>query len=515
MPVTQELLAQINDYEKKGYSPAEITAGLKQSPKYKDIADQITAYEGQQETPDRILAGIKASPTASSAATPDTSRWKQIGERIGGDIKEATGNILPSAGRFAANIGTALTRPQQTVETMGNIAAGGVERGMDVITGKKEGAGEEEPVFDAFIKAITDRYGGWDKLERTMVTDPVGFLADVSTLLSGGATIAESAGLEGIAAVAKTGASFTNPISLATKGIAAGANKIAQTGLPESIYARTMKIPPGSLRDTERANVLKTLVRDEKLPLGKGAVDRMSSTIKTLDNGISTAIENASQKGETVEVSKLVKALDNMKNSKEIRRRLDAPAAVKAIDKTKQNILDHSFNQSGQLSLSDAHNLKKGIYEEIQAYYLKQQKPETGRIGVRNEMDARAMAETAKTLRQEVLNNSEIPDSIRKDMQREAGLMNARKWVERATNRGGNLDPVGLSGMLFGVLVDGGIPGAAAWRIATSQPVMSRLAIALGKSSRTGISTTKPIVLYQAGRATGLSNQKGLENETE
>ena len=88
--------------------------------------------------------------------------------------------------------------------------------------------------------------------------------------------------------------------------------------------------------------------------------------------------------------------------------------------------------------------------------------------------------------------------------------MNARKWVERATNRGGNLDPISLSGMLFGVLAEKGIPGAAAWRIAVSQPVMSRFAIWLGSGSEKLSLLEKAAMLgtigmYQAGRTAGPS----------
>ena len=54
----------------------------------------------------------------------------------------------------------------------------------------------------------------------------------------------------------------------------------------------------------------------------------MNKTIGALETGITSAIDTASQNGETV-ASTLVRALDKFKNSQEIMRCLDAPAAVR------------------------------------------------------------------------------------------------------------------------------------------------------------------------------------------
>ena len=46
------------------------------------------------------------------------------------------------------------------------------------------------PTTQAFAKALEDRYGSMDAVRRTGVTDPLGFLGDVSMILSGGGTAA-------------------------------------------------------------------------------------------------------------------------------------------------------------------------------------------------------------------------------------------------------------------------------------------------------------------------------------
>ena len=91
-----------------------------------------------------------------------------------------------------------------------------------------------------------------------------------------------------------------------------------------------------------------------------------------------------------------------------------------------------------------------------------------------------AKSRAASAIREAILSHPDIPQSVAKNLSREAGLANARKWVERATNRGGNLDPISLDGIVFGMLIEGGLPGTVAYRIAKSQPVMSRLGIRMG-----------------------------------
>lgn len=318
-------------------------------------------------------------------------------------------------------------------------------------------------------------------------------------------------------------------------GIRTGANLLSKTSLPESIYARTMKMPPGSLSDPERAKVLNTLVREEQLPLGSKTISKINNTVGELETNITTAIDKATGYGEQVSVSNILNNLDTLKFT--YANRPDPDKYYRAIDAVKRDMIEHDFNNrikktrtvqtqssildqsgnpfaldkeitefvpTGYINTNKAHDLKKGIYNEIQSYYMKQQKPETGRIGIRNDVDAAAKANVARTIRKEILDSVEIPQSIKLQMKREAGLMNARKWVERATNRGGNLDPVSLSGMMFGVLVEKGLPATAAWRIATSQPVMSRIAIKLGKTRNTGFSNLLP---FATSTIEGMENQ--------
>jgi hypothetical protein len=62
MPITPELLGQIQEYEKQGYTSDEITSGLLGSKNYSDVASQIVNYQKQGYSPIEIVSGIKSSP---------------------------------------------------------------------------------------------------------------------------------------------------------------------------------------------------------------------------------------------------------------------------------------------------------------------------------------------------------------------------------------------------------------------------------------------------------------------
>jgi hypothetical protein len=117
---------------------------------------------------------------------------------------EAIPSAPASAVQFGKAFGEAITNPVETAGSMLDIAAGGLQ--------KAAGAALPKPVMD-FLNSFDDaaakramdaanqfggqmayRYGSWDRIKNTLATDPVGFAADMSTLLSGGAGAAGRVG---------------------------------------------------------------------------------------------------------------------------------------------------------------------------------------------------------------------------------------------------------------------------------------------------------------------------------
>ncbi len=153
-----------------------------------------------------------------------------------GDVaRGAVANAGPSAKQFGSDMMSMVAHPIETAQNIGNLAQGVAEK---IIPGEQS----HEVYANAVGKFFADRYGGVDNVKRTMATDPVGFLADLSTVLTGGefaaarapgviGTAARAAGTVGravdpistVAKVAKaTGRGVGNVVSAAT-GVSTGA----------------------------------------------------------------------------------------------------------------------------------------------------------------------------------------------------------------------------------------------------------------------------------------------------
>lgn len=115
-------------------------------------------------------------------------------------------NIAPSAmGVYRDYVAQPLSAPLETLGNMGKLPIGLYNKvapeGMRI-----PGQGESEAAVDQYGQRLSDRFGSLEKAERTLVEDPVGAVAEVGMLASGGKSVASAAksGLKsGISAVAE------------------------------------------------------------------------------------------------------------------------------------------------------------------------------------------------------------------------------------------------------------------------------------------------------------------------
>jgi len=143
-----------------------------------------------------------------------------------GAAVEAIPNIPSSAAEFATGFYTAVTNPIQTASSMMDIAAGGLKAGAEQVLPKnvynfindmdRDPKSAERAMRAArqFGGQMADRYGTYDAFKNTLATDPVGFAADMSTLLSSGSSVAARAGKTGTAGVLNKMAQATNPVNV-------------------------------------------------------------------------------------------------------------------------------------------------------------------------------------------------------------------------------------------------------------------------------------------------------------
>lgn len=137
----------------------------------------------------------------------------------------AVANFPESATQFAQDVAAPFVSPIETAKNVGNLALGALQKAVP-------GTQEKEVYADAVGDFFAERYGGWENVKSTMATDPVGFMADVATVLTGGGALAGRApGVTGQVAreVGKAGA-LVDPARIAARAaapVAKGAGKVA------------------------------------------------------------------------------------------------------------------------------------------------------------------------------------------------------------------------------------------------------------------------------------------------
>jgi hypothetical protein len=198
---------------------------------------------------------------------------------------QALGNALPSAGRFAGDMVDAVTSPWQTAKAIGNTALGFGQMAVGA-------QGEERKLAEGMKAYFADRYGSEEGFKKALATDPVGVLADASTVftgaggvLKGGATVAAKAGMAGRATeaagalgrAASTAGAWTDPISIAGKlspVVTKPASKVKDwilAGQPfeEKLMTSALK-PSTTLAPDVRQGIIRTAIDEKILPNNAG-----------------------------------------------------------------------------------------------------------------------------------------------------------------------------------------------------------------------------------------------------
>lgn len=142
---------------------------------------------------------------------------------------QAVTNIPSSAKRFAGGLYDVVTHPVQTGKGIWDIGAGAIQNVLpqtlvdwvNRFEANPEAGRQVVEAARAAGGAIADRWGSYENIKRTLAEDPVGAMADLSTLLTGGASaLRQSARLTPAVAPYAAGveraATLTNPLSAVT-----------------------------------------------------------------------------------------------------------------------------------------------------------------------------------------------------------------------------------------------------------------------------------------------------------
>ena len=199
-----------------------------------------------------------------------------------GDV--ATGaveNFVPSAKQFASDMSQIFTSPIETATGLAKVGSGLVQL---IIPGEQANEEHARQVGNFFA----DRYGGWEAIKNTIATDPVGFLADASMVLTGGGGLAARAPsvVGRVGRAAQQAGRAVEPVTLATKGVkragrALGPVAAALPGMTTGVGSKAVKTAVSSgvaggdlglrFRDAMRGKVPMSDVVDE----ARGAVETL------------------------------------------------------------------------------------------------------------------------------------------------------------------------------------------------------------------------------------------------
>lgn len=360
-------------------------------------------------------------------------------------------NIVPSAKRFAGDMVDAFSSPIETAKAMGNVAIGAAQK---LIPGEQD----SEKYADAVGQYFSDRYGSMDGFKRALSYDPVGVLADMSTVFTGGAGAAKGiakgaqlAGKSGLAEglgraaeLAGTAASMTDPISLAGKGVGAvgrGVSAITPDALkvtPEKLYGSALK-PSTTLSPEERAAIIETGLQERILPNAAGN-DQINVLKQQLGSDVGSLISDRAQ----------------LEASGAVPRTIDPESIVRGAMDYTDSKLGYSPNSASLLGRADTayanflDNWGAGNLDTATAQQIKR----------RAQLESqKAFGEPMTTPAQEA--NKGIAHQLRVAIEQnvpEVGPINERLArlnaladpVEKAAARSGNWDVMGLSAGLGG-----------------------------------------------------------------
>jgi hypothetical protein len=190
----------------------------------------------------------KAAPKSTSwRSDPTVKRERSWLDTAG----EAVQNIPESGVEFVKDIAEAVTSPIETAGSLLDLAAGSLNRAMpapvrnfinrlDTDPAATKRAVQTAQQVGGFYK---QRYGSEEALKRSIAKDPVGVVADLSTLLSGGAGVVRAGG-KAVAKVAPSVAPKATRVANAMTRAAEVTNPLNVLTVPATKVAKAIERAP-------------------------------------------------------------------------------------------------------------------------------------------------------------------------------------------------------------------------------------------------------------------------------
>lgn len=377
-------------------------------------------------------------------------RLRELESRAGGtqaqekgfSVGEMVSNIPSSGWELVKNIVKPLTTPIETSKAIGRAAAGGLYKGNQLLKehtpewmgflaepiGGGEILGKDEEVYAEAIKqAILDRYGSTEKAKETIEKDPVGFMADVAGLVTGGASLLP--GKTGT--ILKAAGTAVDPINLATNSGKYAVGRLIAKSLPEGMYESAAKFRT-SLTPDQRKALTRTALDEQLMPTSKG-LGQVDIRINQLGKNIDSLIDTATDQGVMIPKTRVYKYLDDVRQELG-GAKINAPQDLKKVDQMVKSF-DEYMKSIGKDSLTprELQEFKQDAYKRIN-WNSRNMVPGS----YPKEAATKAMARAAKD------ELEQVSPEISALNQRQGRLLNLRPELERSAARIENRDIMGI-----------------------------------------------------------------------
>lgn len=209
--------------------------------------DKYVTEPQQPSAKENPFAKYAPRPPSELVGNTAPSTTKSTRQYSWGEVPGAAlSNSVESGGRFFTGILNALMHPVDTISGMGDVLAGAAKYAapstamgpatgvVNMLSGNKvsdliRAASDKatdpqtskriEQAAQAFGDIYVEKYGNVDAIKRTLAEDPVGAVADISTLLTGGGAAAGRMGMTKTGAALSSAGTKTNPMHYPTKVI--------------------------------------------------------------------------------------------------------------------------------------------------------------------------------------------------------------------------------------------------------------------------------------------------------
>jgi hypothetical protein len=396
---------------------------------------------------------------------------------------------VKSAGGFIKNVGSDVVdigkgiyqiarHPLDTASAIGDLAIGGstaAQKEMGLLDkyppSPRESAARR--LAAPFVKAVNEPSGIPGQLADYVYEKPVSAAMNLSTGLGLAGKAAEVGGAARVAGALSKASEYTNPATLASRGVSATGAAIADSNIPERIYASAVKMPlskkwtevlPGK-EISQRKAAAQAGMESNVLPteFGQAKVALLEKQTRTLVDDI---IDVGSYKGDTVKTADIInkglaRAYEKASKSS------DPVGAKKIVDDIAEKFLAHG----DEIPTKQLQQIKRQLYDEVKWGGAEQ----TALVGQLQTMGKKGMAHEA------MLALEDLYPQVKGLNKQDASFIYLKEGIERAVSRYGNRDLIGLGAKALSVR---SIPMAILESTIGHPVVKARLAILLNKADR-------------------------------